>query len=318
MAVGSDVGGGIGGAIGGIIALATQKGLPRELREIISLWRNLQRPDFDMSQLTAPQLSVVAEVAPQFYDAFIQGEVAVPEDQPGIRGAQVRALDQLERVRQEGLPLSERLAAEDQQRALATEAMRTQGSILRQLAERGRAGGGTELALRMAGAQQSSELARGMGSDLAQQAAQNRIQAAYGVGELGRGIRAQDIALSEAKAQHINRFNEMVSQLRTRAAMDAAAARERAQAYNVGTRQRIADTNPFARYETSLANLTRRNQLRQQAFGNEVTRLGGLSGALQEKANAEIAREMARQQNITAIGQGVGSAAGGAFDLGLF
>ncbi len=316
--VASGAGAGIGSAIGGLAAFAMDGGIPDEYDEIIKLYRDLEVPDFDMRSLTPAQLRVVGDVSPEVYSAIIRGEAATPQDSPEVRAEQMGALRHLADVRREGLPLSERLAAEDMQRAIAGEFRRNNQSVMRNLAERGRLGGSAERQARLQANQSSGELARGAGSDLARMAVGNRLNAAYGAGELGGRIRSQDIALSDAKAGHINRFNAMASQLLTQAARDAAGSRERANYYNVGNRQRVADTNEQSRYSTERDNLNRQNALRDQRFANETQRIGGLAGALSMMANAQMAKDAQRYHNFQQIGGGIGGAAGSSFDFGGF
>ena len=306
--------GGLGGAIGGLIgyALAGQGG-KGEFEEIVRLWRAIQDPAFDFRSLTPPQLRVVAELSPEIYEARVPHEVKLAVDSPETRAAQMRSLGYLEQVREEGLPLQDRLRAQELQREVARENRNAQMQVFRNLAERGRLGGGEELAGRMIANQQGAELSRGFGIDLAQMAIKNRLRGAMAAGSLGGQIRGEDIALSSRNADAINRFNEFVATLGTQAARDAALARQQAQGYNVGQRQRVADTNPLLRYETEQANLDRQNRLRQALFSSQLARAGGLEGALGGLGGF---KERRRAERI-ALGQAVGEGVGGAAGLGL-
>lgn len=306
---GAYLGGSAGGGLGslfGLLGLAGEGGEDR-YRQAINVFATLSDPNFDARALTAPQLEVIREVAPQVYDAVIAQQVALPEDSPQVRGEQMAALQQLAQVRQEGLPIAERAAAQDQQRALASEYTRAQEAVLRNLAERGRLGSGTEVAARMVGNQGGSELARGMGSDLARQAVLNRLAAAYGAADVGGRLRSQDLALSESRSNTMNRFNEFVSNLQTQAARDAATARGAAEAYNVGNAQRVADTNALAAYDVAQQNLNRRNDLEAQRANYALQRAAGQSGALGNLADLQ---ERARSERILAIDR-LGQSAGG-------
>lgn len=311
--IGGGLGGGIGGALGGIIALATDKGIPSEYEQIVDLWFDLQSPTFDMRDLNPAQLNIVSQVSPQAYSAIVSQPVSLAADSREGRDAQVGTLGYLERVQREGLPLGERLAAKQQQEALASERSRGDEAIMENLASRGRLGGGSEIAARAALGQHATNLASAQGDQLAMAAIQNRMGASLARGQLGSSLRGQDQANAQFNANAMNRFNEWVSGLQTGAAQYGAQERGRAQTANAGNRQRVADFNELSAYENRAGNLDRRNTLTQQSFGNDIARLGGLSNALGTLGGAKDAHEAARQQNIRGIGQGVGQAAGGAF-----
>ena len=321
MPIGGDVLGGLGGAVGGIIGLATMgKGGKDELKEAIQLWRDVQTPGYDMRSLSPPQLRILAEYFPETYEAQVPQEVKLAQEEgPEGRQAQAGAVQYLRGVQEEGLPLAERLAAQEAQGRVAQEARSQDEAVMQNLAARGRLGGGTEAALRAGRGQTAANLARGMGSDLASQAVQNRYRAALDAGQAGGQLRAQDLEKARSNADAVNRFNELTAQMRTQAARDAMEQRAQAQAYNVGTRQRVGEENELARYGTQLENLNRQNQLRGQGFQDTVTKTTGLTGALGGLSQAKYAEQEARLRNAQQIGQGIGGAAGGAGGLlGLF
>lgn len=311
MPGGGDIGGGIGGAIGGIVGLATMgKGGEREAKKRVKLWEMLQQPDFDYRELSPPELRMVAEYFPETYEAVVPESVRLTEDSPWARGQQADAVGRLGTYAKEGLPLSERLNAQGMQLRLAGEAGSIDDSIRRNLAARGRLGGGTEAAMRQGSSQVAANLARDMGSDLTQQAIENRYRANLAAGEQAGNLRQGDINLSSNRANAVNRFNEMVADLRNQAARDNWSERTAAQRYNVGTRQGLANENARSRYGVGLENLNRKNALKQGVYDNDVTKLRGQSEALAALSGAKYDEQAARLQNITSIGQGVGQAGG--------
>src|SRR5688572_2213406 len=157
------------GGIGSIIGNQTAgKGGYGKLKEIEKLWRDLQQPDFDFSKLTPPQLQVVAEVFPEVYEARVPDEFKMVEDSP-VRADQVSALSQLDQVSREGLPLEDKILGQKAQDKMAAEGSRLRSAITQAFRQRGRAGGGTELAAQFAGSQQGHQLAADMGNNLALQ-----------------------------------------------------------------------------------------------------------------------------------------------------
>lgn len=258
---------------------------------------------------------MVAEMFPNFYQAHVPDSVKQASDSPALRSAQVRGLEKIDAVAREGLPLGERLAAQEAGRSLSRESGRVQGGITRNLQERGRAGGGTELQARLAGSQQASEQARGFGSDLAQYGVNNRLQAAQDLISGGGAIRGQDVALSGRNADTVNRFNQFISQMKTGANADNARASERSQGYNIGTRQDTANSNVGLRNAFNTRNQEYLNSMTTQSFQDKLARLNGLSGAYSGLAQGQYAEQSARAAAIQGIGQGVGQAGGGLFDF---
>jgi hypothetical protein len=312
-----DMAGGLG-QLGGAIAVlsgAAGDGGEDEYVKAVQAWKQLQTPGFDYRSLSPAQLRLVAEYFPQTYEAVVPPEARLAEDDVGMRDAQSRQVAGLEEVAREGMPLVDRLRATDMQERLAGEASATDQAVRSNLAARGRLGGGTEAVMRSVAGQRSANMARGMGSDLAQAAVARRYQAMLDAGQMAGQARGQSIGLSSRNADAVNRYNEVVSQLRTMAERDAAASRERAQAANTGERQRIADANEVNRYATERDDLNRQNNLRQQNFQNDVTKTSGLAGAYMGLGGARYAEQAGRENAIMQVGQGAGRAIGGAADI---
>jgi hypothetical protein len=270
-----------------------------------------------MRELTAPQLQKVAQYFPENYEAIIAGGgPSVPTESGAGREMQGKTLADLYDISREGLPLGLKLAAKESSYRLANEAGRGQDAIRNELAMRGRLGGGREAALRAVGGQQAANLARSMGADLSQQEINARM-GALGAASTGAGVqRGQDIQLGTAKADAVNRFNEMVSNLRTQAARDAMGERVRAQVANQDLTQNLSERNALLNYGNDESNLNRLNALRQQTFGNQVSKAEGMTGALKQKAAGKDARQAAIAETAQSAGRAFGGALGGIFDMG--
>ncbi len=291
-----------------------------EYEQVQQLWQALQTPEFDLRDLPPPLLQIARERFPEEYEAKIAQQARMPQEGPEGRQAQTENLQYLASVRDQGLPMAERLRGQELQRTVAGEHHRAVGRGIEDLAQRGRMGGGTEAAMRMAAAQQAAELSRGLGSDLAREGVQNRFRGALATGEQAGAMRLQDLATSSAQSNAFNRFNEFVSTLDTQAAARSAQERSQVQAANVGTAQRVSDTNAMSQYMTSLQNLQRQNALTQQSFGNEAMKLGGQTGALQNLATAKYGEQAAGGKffsdllkgGTNILGAAVGAGGGGA------
>ena len=171
------------------------------------------------------------------------------------------------------------------------------------LRRRGRAGGGAELVSRLASAGAMEEAARGRGADLAQMAIQNRLQAISELNPALAGYRGQNISKEAQISDMQNRYNEFLSNLATQAAANAASSRQAAQQYNLGERQRIADTNVASQYQ----NLLNKDMQAQQGFQDRVTRTQGITGTLGGLADIQNALRDQKQQRVAGAGAGVDS-----------
>lgn len=311
-----DLVGGIGGAIGGAIGLATApKGGKDQYKQSVREWELLRPSQFDMREINAPYMDLLGEMTPEEYDVAQAEGVQGVSDSPGARSAQVRSLAQLEEIGAEGMPLVDRLAAQDAHRSIMGSAQGARQAMMSNLAARGTLSGGDAIQAALGGGQQSANLARDMGSDLARESAMRRLSGIEAAGGAASNLRGQDVDLASRNAEIANRFSEMFSQQQTARNQANAGSRERAKAYNVGTRQALGNANEQARYSTATENLNRKNQLMDTLFGQQAHRAAGLSGALTSYGGA---REQGRQAHIGAaqsVGQGVGQSVGGVADI---
>lgn len=292
----------IGGIVSAIINAADpgssgKKYLKKGLKE----WQDLSLPEYE--QLIAPYLQSTGQMTPEIYDAVVRGQFRGIEEDPYAETAQLRNLGRLEEIAREGMPLQDRLAADEAQRAVAQEGSRAREQIISNLARRGRGGSGAELAAKLASAGQQEEMARGMGSDIARMLLDRRLAAIGQMGgELG-AYRGQNIGKEAQIAQMQNRYNEFLSNLNTQAAADAARARQAAQQYNLANQQRIADENVMNRYQTQLA----RNVQQQQGFQDRLAKTQGITGQYGQLSNLQNALQAQKQARVQAAGAGVDS-----------
>ena len=249
MANGIGLGAGLGDLIGGIINLADKdRGVKRYAKQGLELWRALQEPQYSDEVIPWQQLLLQGELSPETYEPFVAGDVSQITEDPALREAQLRAMLGFEQVGREGLPLQDRLLADEAQRAVASEFGRANEGIIRNLAARGRAGGGSELSARLQASGAGAELARGLGSDLARESIQNRLMGMREAGRMAGETRGMDAQTAALNAQMQNRYNEFLSNLKTTAAMNAARERARVGEANLGQRQRLHEANVLGAY----------------------------------------------------------------------
>lgn len=316
---GAGIGGGIGGAIGGLVGMLTApSGGARYYKQAIAVWQKLQDPNFDTTQLTAPELKIAGEIAPEIFDAQTPGAATQISEDPAVRGMQLQGQARSEQASRQGLLPEERALLGSQLEAGAREGRRADLNVLRNLAMRGAftQGGSEEGALRMIANQNSQRNAAQMGLGAAQVSLQRRDQARQDAFSQAGQIRGQDFTAAQANANLQARFNELVAQQRQEAARFAAEQRAGAQAYNVGTKQRVGEQNALNTYGTAQENINRKNQAQQALFNARATKAQGLAGALGGYGQQ---RDLERQGYIggaAQIGSGVGQTVGGAAGYG--
>jgi len=296
----------IGGIVAGIINAADPgRSGKHYLQQANKLWKDLETPDYN--ELIAPYLQSTGQMTPEIYDAIQSGEFRGIEEDPTAELAQLRNLGRLEQVAEQGLPLQDRLRAQEAQRGLASEGARAREAVMADLVRRGRGGGGAELAAKLATTGAQEEAARGRGADLANLSIQNRLQAIGQMGgELGN-YRGQNIGKEAQISGMQNNYNQWLSNLNTTAAANAARQRQAAQNYNLQNQQRIADTNVGGQYQ----NILNQNLQKQQGFQDRMAKTQGEAGTLGGLAQMQAALSAQKQQRVAGAGQGFDSAVGG-------
>lgn len=294
-------------AIGSIISSIINAADPgrtgkRYLKEAKGLWEDLSLPEYE--NLITPYLQSTGELSPEVYDAQVSGQFRGIDEDPAAEQMQLRNLGRLEEIAREGMPLGDRLAADEAQRSVAEEGSRAREQILSDMARRGRGGSGAELAAKLASAGDQENMARGMGSDLARQSLERRLSAIGQMGAQAGQFRGQNIGKEAQISQMQNRYNEFLSNLNTQAAANAARQRNLAQEYNLGNQQRIADTNVGNQFMASQA----RNQQLQQAFADQRSKVSGQTGVLSGLQQEAQRQQGAKQKNVAAGGAGFDAA----------
>jgi hypothetical protein len=316
--LGSLVGGSIGGLAGGIGSLLGlgAEDWEDEYKRALQFIASVQTPEYNQREIAPAQLGMVGEYQPQIYDAQIQGQPQQVAGSPDMRAQQVATLEGLADYTGRDLPLSDALATQDIQRRVGQDSQALTQAAIEAMAMQGNLGGGQEAVLRSAGNQQAMELARGMGSDLTQQAIQARLQAlGMGAGISGQ-VRGQDLQEQGRNADALNRFNEWASQLSTQVAGRNAATRQGALDQTLAERQRIADWNKMNVQGTQTSNVDRQNALLQQSFSDDFSKAQAQAQAATGYGGALWKKEHDTQKNLINIGRSGGGLGGGLLPWG--
>ena len=312
-AIGSNVGQGGGQGIGALIGLLDKgRGGKRYDKDILSLYKDLDLPDYVLKDLTAAQIPLTGLMGEEQWEAALPGEASQIADSPEMRAEQVQALGGLQQISEEGLPEADRLAAEEGARAMRGALRSGEETQIQGLRRRGRLGGGGEISARAVGGRLASELGRGLNVDITREALQRRLQALSMYGSAAGAVRGQDVTSQDINAQAMNRFKQFAAMQQQQANMGNAAERQRVQQYNVETPQQLASQNQLLNYQNQQYNQAYQNQLRGQSYQDELQQAAGMAGAFQRLSEGAYAKQAAKQKTYENIGGGIGSLYGGA------
>ena len=309
---GAALGAGLGAAVGNLTIAAggAGSGGERYIREYLKRGQAVHPADLIERQFPAPRLDRVAEFTPELYDPqFVTDPELVGGDQARELD-QIEALQQLQRMGREGLPIEDLLAARNIQRGFAGETERARDATLRRFQAQGRASGGDQLAAEMLGQQRAANQLRDQGQDLLRLQAQRRMSAQLAASQIAGGMRDQSVAQETYNKSTVNMFNDEAKRRMQQVARDNAATLTQSQFLNAGEAQRLADHNAMQRSATLRENVYGPNEVRQQEFNNALAYQRMLGKALSARADQANAQQTARANAIKGIAGGIGQVAG--------
>lgn len=198
-----------------------------------------------------------------------------------------RALDQLAEWSRGGMTAADRAVQQQQQAAVAQQAGAQRQALQQQMEARGMGSSGATLA-GLLGNQQGLTAANANASALMQQAIQQRaLDSLAGMGSLGESVAGRADAMSRARANALDDFNQRQlawrrgrQQYNTGARDRSAESRADAARYRYGARERIAAgmTNQYQNESSNRrADQERRDRQRAQEAGAYGTLLKGLA-----------------------------------------
>lgn len=295
--------------VGGIMANRAQAKSLAEAREItaqgMAELEKLGMPPDLSARVIMEQYAQQGLLTPELENEIALSESAynqIKED-PSLRESQMDALNMLKQRGSQGFSPTERAELNSLRQEAQRDARGKIEQIQQQMAARGQAGSGTELAAALSEGQGAAERQSGEADRLMAMAAQNALNAISQGANVATGIRSQDygVASDKANAQDmISRFN----------AENAAAVQQRnvgsknaAQAANLSEKQRMADTN------TQVENLERQrmNEAKRDFYNDKMN----LATAKNNIRAGQASQAVQAGQNKANMFQGIGTTVGG-------
>lgn len=283
-----------------------RKASAKERKDLAALLDRIQDPDFDFSQIAAPEFQVLQKYVPEVSDLVKEKapELVRGDSQAAREGrdAQRALLRRYSALGQGGMDIATKAA---QQEALAdtNRAWRGRmGAIEEEMASRGLSGSGQDILMRaMANQGAQAESARQARAATAE-SYRNRLEALRGAADVGGKIRGEEVALEQHNTGLINDFNERT----TRALNDYNRNRDdtgnRAALYNQGEAQRIAEKNLGTGYDAQTRQRDYLNNLKQQQYNNAINRHGAKAGIAGMARQDILGAQQDRNQAIGALG----------------
>lgn len=300
----------IGGIMGQGASASARAAAQAAYSKAYAQYDNINIPEVQKQELALKSPEVQGILQPYMQENVQQGRSAMEgiQTDPRLAQAQMNALDTMSKMGNEGLTATDRASLNATRRQIAGDSQARQNSIIQQLAQRGAAGGGLELATRLAASQGSADQA-GQESDRTMAMAQQRMLAATAqAGAMGGQMRGQEFGEQSQQAQAADAIERFNAQQRAAAQSANINSLNTAQAANLAAKQRAADlavatANTQEQYNKGLI---------QQEFNNKM----GLASA---RANAAVGagnnynNQAQQQANMYAgIGAGAGQAMIGA------
>lgn len=218
-----------------------------------------------------------------------------------MRQKQLQAIGGVEELSQTGLSAIDRAALTEIQNQIATQERGQRESILQNMAQRGLAGSGQELAAQLQSSQAASQQASTQGMQQAAQAQRARMQALSSLSEMAGGIEQTDFQ-REAQRQEaqdaINRFN---TQNRNIAGLRDLDLQQSLRNELEREKTRVGQANVDLENQERLQNKVKR-PLAQ--YGLQTDYISGLSQGIGGIGQSQTAQSIANQQ---AMMQGVGT-----------
>ena len=301
-----------GGILGYFLSRGDYKRAQEEMAKIVAEYEAIGVPSIEAQQIVLEPYKQQGILTPEMEQLVTLGDSQMGgiSTDPALRESQMNALNELERVGEGGLRLSDQAAYEKVLGETGAQNRGAQEAIVQNMKERGAYGSGNELATRLMAQQESANRAHGEGLNIAASAADRALSAIMQGGELGGAIRGQDWAEKEsvAKAQDaIAAFNAQNQQGLYGRNTER---RNDAQAMNLGSSQQIANANTDLRNQGQIHN----KGLYQQEFENKLSKQDGLSGARQGLAGSYADRGRRTADMVAGIGKGLGEGLTGVGD----
>lgn len=280
----------VGGIMARDAANAASSSQESIIREAMAAIDAINLPDYEKMRLKMEIPKVVAEYTPEQLVNSYQESVKTDEN---LRATQMGALEQLGQMGKSGLTEADIAALRQVRRDVEGDEKARQAGILDQMARRGMAGGGAELAARTMSSQQAASRQAEAADRQAMMAQQRALDAMSRSASMAGDIRSQDFGEASRRAQAMDEVARFNTQVKNQALQKRA---EEA--------QRIADAGVSIRNQEQINN----RNLERDRYQDQLARAQARMGGSQTLANIAGNRGQTQAAFLGGLGQAAGSA----------
>lgn len=294
----------IGGMIGSSSASKERRAAERARAEALAQFARIKLPTLEEQLYSLYDPEYLGDYQAAMEAATAIGPSAFENIQvnPELVQAQMAALQQLSELGQTGLTQGEKAAAMELQREAAQQGRAQQNQIMQEMARRGMAGGGQELAAKLASSQASADRLSRHGNQLAQQAQARAMEAISQGGTMAGQVRGQEFDEKARAAQAADVLAQWAAQNRAGVQERNVGSQNQAQLRNLQERQRLGESKTGNRN----IEMQRRATLPAEQFDRELALASARAGVQGGQASASDKYAAERASMWSGIGSGVG------------
>lgn len=296
-----------------------QAAYQQQLQQLIArIDKEWTLPKYDQTPLTQQEYTLLNTYAPQVA-GFIQQQAPQLLSNVSNEGtqAQSQALNQLSELSKNGTDEGTR-AQYEEANLTADQALRSnRANALNLLAQRGLGTSGQTLNADIGAGIGAAEQQRQASLEAASQAAQRKVQAIQGLGNLGTQVAGQKQQAEQFNANELNQYNQLLANRRQQYQNYIADTQNNANQFNQQQSQQIANINTGLNNQTNTYNQHRADQIQNNLTDSMNDRLR-LEAGLQGGGNSQqlgFAQQQAQNETgmfLGALGIGAQALSGGA------
>lgn len=307
--LGMAIASGVAPIVGGILAnsankkaMAAAQAALAEARDIID---KVGAPPDLSAKIIMEKFQQAGILTPEMEEAINLGvsQVSQIQEDAQLREAQISALSELKKRGRAGLTPEERAEWNKSRQSVQKDLEAKNQQIKQDLAMRGQAGSGAEIAARLLSSQEAADRASEEGDRISAAASARALQAISNAGSLGGDIRGQDFQIGSAKAGAADEFNRFNVENQIGREQRNVGARNMGQEYNLTNKQQISNQN------VSTENQERQRQVeaKRQNWLDNLAYAQARANPLGQQAQMEMQSGQNKAQMYQGIGSGVGS-----------
>ncbi len=281
----------------------TRREVKKERKKLDDLLNKIKLPDFDFSKIMPEDYKVLEKYEPEIADFVVEKNpqlILASKDADFGRDAQLEALGKYRNLSKTGEDAQSRLLTDSALRDASIQDQGQRASIQDDMARRGMSGSGLDLASQLMAQQGSSQ----RGTLAAQQAAlsayNTRLDALRNSADLGGQVRAEDLDLAAKNAAISNDYNQRYATNQNAYNQYASGTKNDAQLKNIAAAQAAADQNTGQRNDANKSYQDMVNSLKQQQFGNQMSKTGLQADAQQGRITDAVGAGKDRESGMAA------------------